>query len=58
MILYTGTGGYDLFNEYLERELGWGRIYTGKKVPRILGKRLKFIKSASGRYYRRLKIAS
>lgn len=51
--LYTGVGGYELFQEAMEASAGLKRIYIGKKVMRIL-RRLKtpIRKSVSGRYYK------
>lgn len=55
--IYTGTGGYDLFNENLERKVGnTERIYYGKKVMRLFRKLGTFYKSASGRMFRRVSI--
>lgn len=38
--LYTGIGGYDLFQNAFEEALGYKRLYISKKVLRIL-RRLK-----------------
>lgn len=57
MIIHTGAGGFDLFNEAMEREFGFERVYIGKKTPRFLrkpGTRVR--KSASGRYYKLLRL--
>jgi hypothetical protein len=53
VILRTGPGGADLFEEAVERGFGFERIYLGKKFPRILRKLPgRISKSHSGRYYR------
>jgi hypothetical protein len=54
--LYTGTRGMDLFNEMMDREFGYERIYISK-VSRIMKKVATFKRNLSGRYYRRIKIA-
>lgn len=59
MRIYTGVGGYELFEEAMEREvLGTERKYLGKKIPRIL--RLtkgEILKSVGGKFYKRIKIS-
>jgi len=55
--LYTGVGGYIMFQESLEQiTLGTRRVYIGKKVPRILRKVHKKIEKAeNGKYFFRTK---
>lgn len=54
--IYTGVGGYELLMEAMENQLGYSRVYIGKKVLRIL-RRLKtpIKKSPTGRYYKLMK---
>ena len=55
--IYTGVGGYNLFEEAMERHIGFERVYIGKKVPRILRKVHKDIrKSITGLFFFRRKI--
>jgi len=58
MIIRTGRGGYELFQEGIEHATGRTRIYIGKKVLRILRyTRGRIHKSSlSGRYYRLVKL--
>lgn len=58
MKMYTGTGGMDKFDEAMENQLGYYRVYIGLKVPRILRriKNIKIKKSVKGIYYRLLKM--
>lgn len=53
--IWTGPGGYDLFQECMEKDGGFERIYMSKKPPRFM--KSKFRRSATGRYYVLLKIA-
>lgn len=55
--IYTGVGGYNLFEETFEEiTLGTKRVYIGKKIPRILRKVHKNIcKSVNGIYFYRIK---
>lgn len=56
MVLYTGAGGAELFDEAMDRHAGYERVYAGKKPLRLL--KHKLIKSPyTGRYYRRFRIA-
>ena len=57
MKIYTGVGGYNLFQEAMEEKLlGTKRIYIGKKVPRILRKlKTPIHKSVTGIYFKRIK---
>lgn len=51
--IYTGIGGYDLFQEAVENGEGFYRIYIGKKVLRILrGLNPSIRKSVKGKYYK------
>jgi len=53
--LRTGTGGFDMFGEAMERSQGLKRIYSSKQLPRIF--KIKLRKSvATGRYYRLIKM--
>lgn len=55
--IYTGVEGYDLFEEEIERQAGFRRVYIGLKVPRILKvMKFKIKKSPRGRYYKLVKI--
>lgn len=55
VMLRTGVGGMDLFEEAMEKSIGFSRIYIGKKVPRWLRiKKFTILKSHSGRWYRRI----
>jgi len=55
--VYTNAYGFDSFQENLEEgTLGTKRIYLGKKVMRLLKINSKIFKSASGRYFKRVKI--
>lgn len=55
--LYTNDYGYDLFEENIEKQTsGTKRIYLGKKVMRLLRINSKIFKSASGRYFKIVKI--
>ena len=55
--LYTNDYGFDAFEEHLEKNIsGTERIYLGKKVMRLLRINSKIFKSASGRYFKRVKI--
>lgn len=57
MILYTGTGGKDLYDETMENHWDFTRVYLGKKVLRILRMSKSVIKqSANGRYYKLVKL--
>lgn len=53
--IYTGVGGMDLFEECLEEQCGFKRLYMSK-VPRILRriKGIRILKSRTGRWYRRV----
>jgi len=52
--IHTGAGGMELFQEMMDRELGYERVYL-RKVPRIL--KSKFKKSPyTGKYYKRIKM--
>jgi predicted DNA-binding protein (UPF0278 family) len=52
--LYTGPGGYNMFEEAMENECGWTRIYMSKKPPRFM--KMKVRKSITGRYYKLLRL--
>jgi hypothetical protein len=53
IILRTGVGGYDMFLEAMEGQVGLQRIYIGKKVPRIIrGLKGNIHKSPRGIYYK------
>jgi len=55
--IYTNDYGYDSFQESIEEKtLRTKRIYLGKKVMRLLRINSKIFKSASGRYFKRIKI--
>lgn len=56
IVLYTGIGGADNFDETIERRVGYTRVYIGKKVPRLL-RSLKFTIHRSKRmlYYKLVK---
>lgn len=53
IIIHTGAGGMDLFDEMMEESAGFKRIPIGKKVLRIL-RRLKPVirKNRTGIYYK------
>lgn len=54
--MYTNVYGYDLFEECMEGEIGYKRVYIGRKVPRILRKLKITIRQAhSGRFYKLIK---
>ena len=53
--IYTGPGGYDMFEECMEKDAGWQRIYMSKKPPRFM--KMKVRKSATGRYYKLVPLA-
>lgn len=55
IVVHTGVGGYDLFDEKFGNQVGLYRIYLGRQIPRIL-RRLKFkiFKNPAGRYYKLL----
>lgn len=54
--LYTNAAGMDIFEECVEKEAGYKRIYLGKKVLRIL-RRLKnpIRTSHTGIFYKLIK---
>jgi len=54
--MYTGAGGADLFDEYMEMYGGLLRQYAGKKVMRIL-KHMYPKRSRTGRWYRTIRIS-
>lgn len=56
MKLYTGVGGYDLFETAMEESAGMKRVRIGNKVPRILRTEKAFIrKSPVGYWYKLIK---
>lgn len=55
--IHTGIGGMELFQEAIEKKLGFERVYMGKKVLRILRiNKISIGKSHTGRYFRKIKI--
>lgn len=56
IVVQTGPGGYELFDEKMTNELGYTRIWLTKKPLRLL-KNLKgkIHKSITGKYYRDIK---
>lgn len=56
IVIRTGTGGYEMFQEGMENQFGLYRIYIGKKVMRILRiSKIPIKKSLTGRYYKLLR---
>lgn len=55
--MYTGAGGFDIFDEAVDNRLGFIRVYIGRKVPRIVSRttKHKIKKSARGLYYKLMK---
>lgn len=47
--IWTGVGGYDFFQETMEKEVGYRRIYMSKKPARFMKSKAR--RSAAGRYY-------
>lgn len=57
IVIYTGAGGMDVFDEMCEEYLGYKRVYLGAKVPRVLRKlRGGIYKSLTRGYYRRIRM--
>lgn len=55
--IYTGAGGYDLFEELVLEGTGYKRVYLGRKLPRFLHNvKSTALISANGRYYKTKKI--
>lgn len=55
--LYTGVGGADMFDEEVERQLGYYRVIIGIKVPRFLRVlKAPIKKSKKDIYYKLLKL--
>jgi predicted Rossmann fold nucleotide-binding protein DprA/Smf involved in DNA uptake len=54
--IYTNAAGLDMFEEGVDNELGFERVYIGHKIPRYL-KSHKWKESHTKGYFKRLKIA-
>jgi len=52
IVIYTGAGGMDCFEEAIESEFGKERFYLPNKIPRII---TKYRVSHTGRKYKLFK---